>query len=237
MISPRYKNMPLESGVVNLMRKNPLFKDLTDEAFQKVTEHCSLRELKAGEFLFRQHQPAPFFFLLISGQIKLSLLSMEGTEKVVDIIHAGNSFSEAIMFRSVPSYPVNAEALADVNVLSIEAATYSAILRSSPDACFKVMGCLSVRLHWLMTELDRLTLHNVTYRLIIYLLEDIPEGVTEAVKVNLTIPKRVIASRISVTPETLSRTLKRLSEQGLMDIHDHHIVLNNPTELRRMVSI
>ena len=237
MTSPAHIDTPLGTSTLKLMRKNPLFMDLDESAFQQIVERSSLRTLKAGEFLFRQHEPAAFFFLLITGKVKLSLLSIEGTEKVVDIIRIGDTFSEAIMFRSAPAYPVNAEALADARILCIETATYTTILRNSPEACFKVMGCLSVRLHWLMTELDRLSLHNVTYRLITYLLEDIPEATVEPVKVNLAIPKRIIASRISVTPETFSRTLKRLSQQGLMEVYDHHIILNNPAELRRMVSI
>ncbi len=229
--------MQLEPRFKEVMRHNPLFKNLSEEDFKQAVSHTSHCLIRSGESLFRQQQAANEFFLLVSGKMKLNLLSFEGTEKVVDIINPGNTFAEAVIFSGMPGYPVNAEALEDSSLLRINAQAYSKILHGSPDACFKVMACLSVRLHWLMTELDRLTLHNVTYRLISYLLENIPEDATESTDVALTVPKHVVASRISVTPETFSRTLKRLSGEGLLEVHDSHIVLINPEELRRLVSI
>jgi CRP-like cAMP-binding protein len=229
--------MPLESKFQQIMRQSPLFKNLSEEDFEQAVSSTSHCQLKAGESLFRQQQPATEFFLLVNGKMKLNLLSFEGTEKVVDIINPGNTFAEAVIFSGMPGYPVNAEALEDSGLLRINAEAYSKILYGSPEACFKVMACLSVRLHWLMTELDRLTLHNVTYRLISYLLENIDEDETDSIEVALSVPKHVVASRISVTPETFSRTLKRLSGEGLLEVHDSHIVLINPVELRRLVSI
>ena len=229
--------MQLEPKFQEIMRHNPLFKNLSEEDFKQAVSYTSYCQLKVGESLFRQQQAANEFFLLLSGKMKLNLLSFEGTEKIVDIINPGNTFAEAVIFSGMPGYPVNAEALDDSGLLRINAEAYSKILHGSPEACFKVMACLSVRLHWLMTELDRLTLHNVTYRLISYLLENIPEDAKESTEVALTVPKHVVASRISVTPETFSRTLKRLSGEGLLEVHDSHIVLVNPEELRRLVSI
>lgn len=219
------------------MRKATLFEGLRDEDFSKVVIDTKLKELKSDEVLFRQQQPSNDFFFLLSGKMKLSLLSFDGTEKVVDIINAGNSFAEAVMFSGIPGYPVNAEALADSKVLCINAETYRKILCKSPETCVKVMSCLSIRMHWLMNELDRLSLHNATYRLIAYLLENVPENMIERTEVDLSVPKHVIASRISVTPETLSRTLNRLRKEKLLEVHDKHIVLVNPVELRRLVSI
>jgi len=219
------------------MRENALFKELSENDFLQIVENTRYSELKTDDILFRQQQPATEFFFLLSGKMKLSLLSFDGTEKVVDIINEGNTFAEAIIFRGIPGYPVNAEALEDSKVLSINAEVYTELLRHSPETCVKVMACLSVRLHWLMNEIDRLSLHNATYRLISYLLENVPEDAIESTEVNLSIPKHVVASRISVTPETLSRTLKRLCEEGLLEVHDKHIVLINPVELRRLVSI
>jgi Mn-dependent DtxR family transcriptional regulator len=70
-----------------------------------------------------------------------------------------------------------------------------------------------------------------------YLLEDVPIDAQESTEINLVVPKHVVASRISVTPETLSRTLKKLCKDGLLEVHDRHIVLLSPARLRRLVAI
>jgi len=227
----------LETTLQDPMRVCPLFRDLTKKEFSDVIERTTVCELETDDMLFRQQDKAIDFFLLISGKVKLSLLSFEGTEKVVDIINPGVTFAEAIIFSGIPGYPVNATALAKSKVLRINAEAYIKILEGSPKTCFKVMATLSLRLHNLISEIDRLSLHNATYRLISFLLEGIPAEANKRSEINLSIPKHVVASRISVTPETLSRTLKRLCQEGLLEVHDSHIVLINPVELRRLVSI
>ncbi len=219
------------------MRSNHLFMDIDQQDFETIVQGTSARKLFTGETLFSQQQPASEFFMLVEGKIKITLLSSEGTEKVVDIIKPGNTFAEAIIFNGMQGYPVNSKALSEATVLRINAENYIQVLSNSPKACLKVMGRLSIRLHWLVNEIDRLSLHNASYRLICYLLEDVPEGSTEKIQIKLGAPKRIIASRISITPETFSRTLKSLSKDGFIKVHDDYVVLNNPSKLREMLFI
>jgi len=219
------------------MRSNHLFMDIDQQDFDTIVQGTSARKLFTGETLFSQQQPASEFFMLVEGKIKITLLSSEGTEKVVDIIKPGSTFAEAIIFNGMQGYPVNSKALSEATVLRINAENYIQVLSNSPKACLKVMGSLSVRLHWLVNEIDRLSLHNASYRLISYLLEDVPEGSTEKIQIKLGAPKRIIASRISITPETFSRTLKSLSKDGFIEVHDDYVVLNNPFKLREMLFI
>ena len=219
------------------MRSNFLFMDINKEDFATILQGTSVCELRAGEILFSQKQPATEFFLLVEGKIKISLLSFEGTQKVVDIINPGNTFAEVIILNGMEGYPVNAKALSNATVLRINAQKYIQVLSNSSEACLKVIGRLSARLHWLMNEMERLSLHNASYRLISYLLEDIHHESVEETKVMLGAPKRIIASRISVTPETFSRTLKNLSKDDLIEVHDEHILVKNPSKLREMLFI
>ena len=233
----RKESMSLAPKYQEILKAVPLIMNLTETDLIQVVNNTIVCNLKAGETLFRQNDPATEFFYVVDGRMKISLLSIEGGEKVVDIINAGNTFAEAIIFRGMGRYPVNSEALVDSTILRINADNYMTILKESPEVCINVMRCLSERLHWLIKEIDRLSLHNATYRLISYLLDQVPSDACETTDVNLAIPKHVVASRISVSPETLSRTLKRLSKDGLLEVHDKHIVLVNPVELRRIVAI
>ena len=219
------------------MRSNYLFMDADQQEFEAIVQGTSVSELRAGEILFEQQQPATEFFLLVKGKIQISLLSHEGTEKVVDIIKPGNTFAEVIIFNSMKGYPVNSKALVDATVLRIDAVKYIQVLNSSPHACLKIMGRLSARLHWLMNEMERLSLHNASYRLVSHLLDDLDDDLNVNVKVSLSAPKHIIASRLSMTPETFSRTLKVLSQKGLLTVHENYIVLNNVGELREIISI
>lgn len=217
------------------LRQCHLYSVLDDDQFETIVSRTRLISLKENETLFEQQQPAKEIFLLHSGQIKLALISAEGCEKVVDLIAPGGSFAEAIMFSGNHSYPVTAIALVRSEVWAIDAASYEGVLKQSTDACFAVMAKMSRRLHWQIAELDRLTLHNAAFRVISYLLDQVPSTHLHASRVQLDVPKHVIASRLSITPETLSRTFAKLSKDGYVDIVENSIIIHDIERLRACI--
>jgi CRP-like cAMP-binding protein len=144
----------------------------------------------------------------------------------------GGTFAEAVMFAGSHLYPVTATALVKSQVWGINAATYEGILRQSTTACFAVMAQMSRRLHWQIAELDRLTLHNAAFRVVAYLLDQLPSTHLASAVIRLDTPKHVIASRLSITPETLSRTFSKLSRDGLLAIEDNNIRIHDIEKLR-----
>ena len=88
-------------------------------------------------------------------------------------------------------------------------------------------------MHGLINEIDHLTLHSGAQRVIRYLLDQLPQGVAASPSVRLLVPKHVIASRLGIQPETLSRVLAKLRSENLIDVHDDTIVLNDVAALER----
>lgn len=220
-----------------IMKECVLFRDLNEVQFQRLVACARVREVGAGEALFEQDQPANHLYLLTAGQIKLTRLSIDGDEKVIDIIDPPQPFAEAVIFGDHRRYPVNAVALLPSEVIAVDGKVFLQLLRGSVDACFDIMARMSIRLHWLVNEVDRLTLHNATYRVIAYLLDETPEEKPGAAELCLTAPKNVVASRLSIKPETFSRTLKRLSEKGLIEVRDEHITLLDVPGMRHLISL
>ena len=229
-----YAEMKLSEPSLKLVQQTPLLKALDAAQFQVLLANASVYDLAEGEFLFQQGQPLEQLFICIEGFIKLFRLTPNGDEKIVEIISAGNSFAEAVLFLGGQQYPVHAVALKPAQVLGINAEQYQQILRSSVDVCFHLMGLMSKRMHWLLTEVDRLTLHNATFRLLSWLLEA-PTHASNTIL--LDVPKHVLASRLSIKPETLSRILKRLSEQQLIRVDEQMIELLDRVALQRMVDV
>ena len=118
-------------------------------------------------------------------------------------------------------------------VLCFDAQTYIDILRDCTEACFAVMAQMSRRLHGHIAEIDRLTLHSATFRVVCYLLDQVPSTHLGVPEVRLDTPKHVIAAPLSVTPETLSRSFSKLSREGLIEVHDNAITLTDVDKLRR----
>ncbi len=212
-----------------------LFADLSNEQTDNVLEHTRTVNLAEGENLFEQGQSAHEFFLLDRGQIKLALCSADGNEKIIDLIAPGVTFGEAIMFSKQPVYPVSATAVMESAVFCFNAMVYTNILHQSTEACFAVMAKMSQRLHWQIAEIDRLTLHSATFRVVSYLLDQVPSTQLGVSEVRLDTPKHVIAARLSITPETLSRSFSKLHKEGLIDVHDNAVTLNDVGRLKQFV--
>ena len=195
-----------------------LFTHLDDSQFEQVEKMAHELRLRDGQLFFQSGDPATHFFLVVQGQIKLTRLSMQGQEKVIEIITPGQTFAEALMFGEHPEYPVNAVAIGDTYLLSFEATQFLEILRGSIDTCFRLMGDMSLRLKNLIHEIDELTLQSASCRVASFLWKRWRASADGGIGFELQAPKGVIASRLSVTPETFSRILHSFTDQGLIHV-------------------
>ena len=219
-----------------LLRRCYLFTDLPPKDLETVKRGMGVVKLEDGESLFHFGEKADRFFFLVQGRIKLFRVSAEGMEKVFDIILPGRMFAEAVMFMSQKAYPVNTTAIGPTKALSFDSSVFMGILEANPKLAFKLMAAMSRKLHGLINEIDQLTLQNATFRLASYLLNQIPAGEEGAAEVSLLAPKRVIASRLSIQPETFSRLLGRLTKQGLIRVSDQRVAIPDVEALRELVA-
>lgn len=223
--------MPLlEPAIADTLRRHLLFSRLDDAQLARVA-HAAVRvHLDENENLFEQGSEARRFYLVLSGQIKLFRLSAGGTEKIIEIVTPGHTFAEALMFLDRPAYPVSATALQAADLISVRAQEFAAVLRESTDTCFLIMGDMSQRLRGLVQEIDELTLQSATCRVASYLLNQTQERDNALV---LEVPKQVLAARLSVTPETFSRILRRLTDQGIIQVDRDVVTVEDRPALSR----
>lgn len=224
-------------GEEAFLRQVPMFSALSPEQLEVMVRNGREIRLAAGHVLFQQGDEANRFFLLRTGRIKLFRLSEEGQEKVIEIIGPGLTFAEAVMFMDQKRYPVNAEAIGDCRLVAFENGQYMEILRQSPEICFALLANMSRWLHRQVMEIDRLTLQSAMLRLCGYLLQLSPPGARREAVIQLPVPKRVIASRLSVQPETFSRLLQTLVKDGLIQVSEQEIRILELDRLREMAAI
>ncbi len=228
----KFLNAPLLAE----LRQLHLFKAMNDQQFDSLLLSLRIKNLQADQMLFQQDEKLTHIYYVYSGAIKLCRSTRKGDEKIIEVIQSGASFAEGVLFGGAPKYPVSAIAMKSSSVVSIDANKYLKILQSSNSLCINMLGHLSQRLHWMLKELDKQTLHNASFRIVDYFLNQIQLGQdSTSYDLCLTIPKRDIASRLSIKPETFSRALKSLVKKDLIAIEDNHIILKNVNQLREMV--
>lgn len=227
--------MQADQQIINELRQIYLFASLTDEQLHKMIESAHPLELEQKQLLFNAGQPAEDFYYLRKGQIELFSLVPSGDEKVIEIVRSGETFAEAITFMAHQTYPVSAEAIMNSSLYCFKMKIFRQLLEDSSGTCMRLMADMSRRLRMRVNEINNLTLHNATYRLVVYLLEQIPEGAVEMTEIHLGTPKSIIASRLSIQPETFSRILAKLSQRGLIEVHMNDITLLDVNGLRALL--
>lgn len=216
------------------LRSGLLLSGLATEQLERVARHASRAKLDEGQLLFSQGDAADRFYLVLKGQVRLFRLSPEGAEKVIEIVAPGQTFAEALMFMKTPRYPVCAASLCPTELIGIDARDFARMLHESVDTCFMLLAALSMRLRGLIGEIDNLTLHTATSRVARYLLLKLPIAHRA---LDLDVRKGVIASRLSVKPETFSRVVKNLSDQSVIEVHGSHVTILDQETLEEIAEL
>jgi len=238
-------SLPLGHGILTAMperaaiddeelRLHPFFAELEPEVLAEVRAHARRVRLGPGERLFEMGDRADRFWLVRHGRIKLFRIAPSGAEKVIEVIGPGQTFAEAVMFMSIRQYPVHSEALTECEVLGFDADRFIAVLEGSPATCFRLLGSLSMRLHRRINEIEALSLQNSTLRVITWIVHNLPTGANAALEVRLDVQKKVLASRLSLQPETLSRVLHSLTERGVIEVEGPVLRVVDLARLRAM---
>ncbi len=220
---------------IEQLYKASLFTGLDEQQLEQALKNTQIKVMKGGERLFSQGDDANYFFWLRTGLVKIYRLSPAGEEKVIEVAKPGQTFAEAIMFAGKPRhYHVSAEFIEGGEVWCFSNQDFKGILRHSVETCFHLMTNMSQRLHKHINEIDRLTLQTATDRVINYLLQNKFESSDE---IHLITSKQMLAAQLSIKPETLSRTLRKLNNEGLIKTEGNVIKLLDVKSLHTKIEI
>lgn len=212
----------------------PLFQELAESHLDTIASESREVTVKRGAILFNKGDPSHGFYFVIEGQIKLAFLTEDGNEKVLEIIPSGMSFGEAVMFLRRPT-PVYAQATRETRLVFIPREVVFRELEADPQFALSMLSGMAMRLHRIVRDVEDITLHSSTQRVIGYLLRDEMSGETSSGSstVELSASKALIASRLNLTPETFSRVLHHLQEEGLVTVQARTIHIPDVQKLIR----
>lgn len=213
-----------------LLAEHYLFSSFSDSQRKEISASSHLLNLNARETLFYQGDKAKYFYLVVAGQIKLYLSSRDGNQKIVEVVYPGQTFAEAVAFMANHRYPVSAESTEDSTLTVIPTSVYLELLANSTESCFRLLGDISRRLRAHLREIEILTLENATHRLIRFLTH---MTIDDDTKIHLSLSRQDIAAKLSIKPETLSRIIHGLVDDGIIYVDGKDITILNQKALSK----
>lgn len=207
------------SSMEAVVAATPIFGAMDPAELRFFATLARRRNVAKGEVIFTENTPADAFYILEKGRVKLYRTAQDGRAHVIHQISSGQTFAEAAVF-GMGRFPATAEACENTTVIAIPAAQFLKRLRERPELYERVILSLSMWMHTLLDRVNELTAGSAAGRLAHYLVRQPATNAGSSIVIQLQIPKREIAARLSIAPETLSRILH--------DWELEHIIISRP---------
>jgi CRP/FNR family transcriptional regulator len=188
-----------------------------------------IQRFQKGALLFSALDEADRFYFVQSGEIRVYKMDEQGKEVEVVRLGPGDFLGEAIVFAS-PVYPVFAQAVKDSDVLFFAKRKIKQEITKDPHIAMYLVDLLARKCVVLSNKIESLGLRTVRQRLIRYLLSRC-SGEQHCL-VELKVKKGELAKILGTISETLSRNLKHMQEEGLIEVEGNKVLVKNCAALR-----
>ena len=165
-------------------------------------------DLSPGETLFTQGDDATAVFAVETGRVKLVRYTSEGRMVTFEVVRGGEILAESALF--LDTYPCTAIAEEASRIVIYPQEALGSALQNYPELAQELTMLLIRKIQTLKVRLEWFNSRAAHERLLQY-LRFLSGNQTV---VNLDRPLKEIAGELGFTPETLSRALARLEQQG-----------------------
>jgi CRP/FNR family transcriptional regulator, dissimilatory nitrate respiration regulator len=200
--------------ITSIIAGIPLFEGLSPKQCTALGAIAVRKYYSKGQNFFAEGDEGIGFYIILSGKVKVFKLSPEGKEQIFHILEAPEPFAEAAVFAG-EHYPASAQALAETLVLFFPRQKFVDLISREPSLSLAMLALLSQRLRKLTMLVENLSLKEVPGRLAAYLLY-LHERNGPSPVIELEVSRNQMAGLLGTIPETLSRILKRMTDEKLI---------------------
>ena len=200
-----------------------LFHGLPDETLAIVARSAVMRRIPRGQSAVHAGDRSDFVFFVLTGSLKVVVSDEDGREVILSVLGQGELFGEMGMFGEQPR-SASVVAVVPSDLVMIAKHDFRAILQDNFDVAWRIMSNLADRLRTADRKIESLALMDV-YGRVARLLLEMSEDVNGSAVVVRKITKQDIAKMIGASREMVSRVMKDLAGQGLIEETEQGIVL------------
>jgi len=224
----------LKSDLAAMLRRLPLFNDLSEDELALIAERVSIHRYDSGAIIFFEGDVCRELFIVKEGMVKILKTAPSGRQQLIGVERAGNSLSEVPVFDG-GAYPATAQAVASTILLRLEADHFRGICLSRPEVALKVIRVLGHRLRSMGSLIEDLSFSTVRGRLVAHLIrvaQECGRHTSRGIEFELTENNEELAARLGTVRELVSRNLGRLHNQGWIEIRRRTVTIPNLAALR-----
>jgi CRP-like cAMP-binding protein len=200
------------------LKKIELFNNLSDDELKELDPYLLRESVQKKKDIFTEGDQPEWFYIVSKGKIKITKLSHEGKEIILEIISPTDIFGGVAVLRNFP-YPANAVAMEDSEIIKISRKNLMRLVDRFPNLMYCIALQLGDRMKSSYDSLKNIALERVEARiaaLLLKLANKVGEKTKEGLMINMRLTKQDVADMVGTTVETSIRTFSKFKKQGLL---------------------
>jgi CRP-like cAMP-binding protein len=212
------------------LRDVDLFKDLDPTGLDRVTRLARQRRVPADSFLIHQGDPASHLYVLLSGRLKLTQVTVEGQQVLLRYALPGEAFAILAVLSDM-LFPTSVQAVEDSLVAAWDKDSMQKLMLEYPQVALRAMGILARHTREFQDRIRELSTERVERRIaraLVRLARQTGRKIKEGILLDLPLSRQDLAELTGTTLYTVSRTLSQWESQGLIRSGREKIVILFP---------
>ena len=207
----------LGRDAIQALRAIPLFSGVGDADLESLSSLVIERRFPKHKTIVEEGAPGDYMYIICDGRVKVTKLSGDGREKILELLDSGDFFGEMSLLDEAPR-SASVEALSEVRVLALGRNDFLDLLKKSTDLAFSVVQELTRRLRQVDEQASSLSFQRVKQRTQGLLVRMAKNDTTDP-KRRLTqaLTHQQIADMIGTSRETVTRAIKDLKQEGWLE--------------------
>ncbi|MBI5074347.1 MAG: Crp/Fnr family transcriptional regulator [Nitrospirae bacterium] len=229
--------MTTEKTKLWYLKNLDMFSHLRDEEHNMIEKYMEMKEIKKGDTLYLQGAADKNIYLLKKGAVKITKLTPQGKELILDIVKGGSIFGE-MTYTDPRERDECAEVIEDGLICTIKKESFDKLLEMVPGLSIRLTKMIGLRRWKIENKLLDLLFCTVEQRIvktIVNLLDDfgVPHSGGYLLKIKLT--HKDFADLIASTRETVTAALNRLKDGGYIDFEGKYLTISNLEKLKGLL--
>jgi len=211
------------------VKKIELFKNLSEEELKELDPYLVQTSYKKREDIFTEGDSPEWFYIVSKGKVKVTKLSHEGKEIILEIISPFDIFGGVAVLRNFP-YPANAVAMEDSEVIKISRKNLMRLVDRFPNLMYCIALQLGDRMKSSYDSLKNIALERVEARiaaLLLKLSKKVGVETKEGILIDMRLTKQDVADMVGTTVETSIRTFSKFKKQGFVKDTNGKIIIKD----------
>jgi CRP-like cAMP-binding protein len=195
----------------------PFFSGLDPVALERVAAGMRSRRFRRGEVIFHLGDPGDALFVIVSGDVKISLPSETGDEAILTTLGPGDVFGELALLDGAPR-SASATAISATETVVLPRDRFRELIASEAGVRDALLASIAGELRRLTTHVEELHFLDMTGRLAARLVRLAHEGGTAGpdgtIRLRANLTQADLAAMVGCTRQSVNKLLGQFTDDG-----------------------